>query len=47
MYRALRDHDPLHHVVPEDRSGRKLCADYYVLSRYADTTTTVNGRLVA
>src|ERR1700747_109500 len=32
MYRAIRDHDPVHHVVspkhPED--------DYYVLSRHAD-----------
>ncbi|MGE2818085.1 cytochrome P450 [Mycobacterium heidelbergense] len=32
MYRALRDHDPVHHVVPEGRSDR----DYYVLSRHAD-----------
>ncbi len=30
MYRALRDHDPVHHVVP-DRSD-----DYWVLSRHAD-----------
>ncbi|BBZ00463.1 cytochrome P450 [Mycolicibacterium fallax] len=32
MYRALRDHDPVHHVVPEDRPGD----DYYVLSRHDD-----------
>jgi cytochrome P450 family 130 len=32
MYRALRDHDPAHHVVPEARPGH----DYYVLSRHAD-----------
>ncbi len=32
MYRALRDHDPVHHVVPEDRPDH----DYYVLSRHAD-----------
>ena len=32
MYAALRDHDPVHHVVPEDRPGD----DYYVLSRHAD-----------
>jgi cytochrome P450 family 130 len=32
MYRALRDHDPVHHVVPETRPDR----DYYVLSRHAD-----------
>ena len=31
MYRALRDHDPVHHVVPTDGD-----ADYYVLSRHAD-----------
>jgi cytochrome P450 family 130 len=36
MYSALRDHDPVHHVVPEDRPGRKSPADYYVLSRHAD-----------
>ena len=30
MYRALRDHDPVHHVVP----GRS--DDYWVLSRHAD-----------
>ncbi|MHA0288474.1 cytochrome P450 [Mycobacterium sp. C3-094] len=32
MYRALRDHDPVHHVVPVDRPDH----DYYVLSRHAD-----------
>lgn len=31
MYAALRDHDPVHHVVPPQRPG-----DYYVLSRHAD-----------
>ncbi|TFV57516.1 cytochrome P450 [Mycobacterium sp. PS03-16] len=32
MYAALRDHDPVHHVVPDDRPEH----DYYVLSRHAD-----------
>jgi hypothetical protein len=32
MYRALRDHDPVHHVVPDARPDH----DYYVLSRHAD-----------
>lgn len=32
MYRALRDHDPVHHVVPDGRPDQ----DYYVLSRHAD-----------
>ncbi|MBY0390933.1 MAG: cytochrome P450 [Mycobacterium pseudokansasii] len=32
MYRALRDHDPVHHVVPPGSPGQ----DYYVLSRHAD-----------
>src|ERR1700739_4068340 len=32
MYRTLRDHDPVHHVVPGGRPDR----DYYVLSRHAD-----------
>jgi cytochrome P450 family 130 len=36
MYRALRDHDPVHHVVPEDAVGGNSPADYYVLSRHAD-----------
>src|ERR1700734_1845466 len=32
MYRALRDHDPVHHVVPPNRPDN----DYYVLTRHAD-----------
>ncbi len=32
MYAALRDHDPVHHVVPERRPDD----DFYVLSRHAD-----------
>lgn len=32
MYRALRDHDPVHHVVPPGSPDH----DYYVLSRHAD-----------
>jgi cytochrome P450 len=32
MYAALRDHDPVHHVVPGGRPDH----DYYVLSRHAD-----------
>lgn len=32
MYRALRDHDPVHHVVPASKSED----DYYVLTRHAD-----------
>lgn len=32
MYRALRDYDPVHQVVPENRPDD----DYYVLSRHAD-----------
>ncbi|MUL45999.1 cytochrome P450 [Mycobacterium sp. CBMA293] len=35
MYRALRDHDPVHHVVPADNPSH----DYYVLSRHADIWT--------
>lgn len=35
MYQSLRDHDPVHHVVPADNPG----ADYYVLSRHADIWT--------
>jgi len=31
MYKALRDHDPVHHVVPDSPSH-----DYWVLSRHAD-----------
>jgi cytochrome P450 family 130 len=32
MYRALRDHDPVHHVVPTKHPEQ----DYYVLSRHED-----------
>src|SRR5882757_5945874 len=32
MYRALRDHDPVHHVVPPDKPDH----DYYVMTRHAD-----------
>src|SRR5215212_7217166 len=32
MYQALRDKDPVHHVVPESRPDH----DYWVLSRHAD-----------
>jgi cytochrome P450 family 130 len=32
MYAALRDHDPVHHVVPADNPDH----DYWVLSRHAD-----------
>ena len=32
MYRALRDHDPVHHVAP----AKHPHDDYYVLSRHAD-----------
>lgn len=32
MYAALREHDPVHHVIPTDRPSE----DYYVLSRHAD-----------
>jgi cytochrome P450 family 130 len=32
MYQALRDKDPVHHVVPEDSPNH----DYWVLSRHAD-----------
>lgn len=35
MYRALRDHDPVHHVIPQDEPG-KNSPGYYVLSRHAD-----------
>ncbi|WP_165606950.1 cytochrome P450 [Mycobacterium mantenii] len=35
MYRALRDHDPVHHVVPAKHPED----DYYVLSRHADVWT--------
>jgi len=32
MYKALRDHDPVHHVVPPEKPED----DYFVLSRHAD-----------
>ena len=32
MYAGLRDHDPVHHVVPDDRSHE----DYFVLTRHED-----------
>ena len=32
MYKALRDRDPVHRVVPEDKPDH----DYYVMSRHAD-----------
>ena len=32
MYKALRDHDPVHRVVPSDKPDH----DYYVMSRHAD-----------
>lgn len=35
MYQALRDHDPVHHVVPDEAPDR----DYYVLSRHSDIFT--------
>ncbi|CAN5161865.1 cytochrome P450 Cyp130 [soil metagenome] len=35
MYRALRDTDPVHHVVPLSKPDN----DYYVLSRHADIFT--------
>jgi cytochrome P450 family 130 len=36
MYSWLRDHDPVHHVAPPNRSGTGAPADFYVLSRHAD-----------
>lgn len=32
MYQSLRDHDPVHHVIPETRPED----DYFVLSRHSD-----------
>ncbi len=37
MYAALREHDPVHHVVPAGRPDE----DYYVLSRYSDVYDAV------
>ncbi|MCX4093273.1 cytochrome P450 [Nocardia sp. alder85J] len=37
MYSALREHDPVYHVVPPDRPDE----DYYVLSRYRDVYDAV------
>ncbi|RDI43698.1 cytochrome P450 [Nocardia mexicana] len=37
MYAALREHDPVHHVVPEGREHE----DYYVLARYTDVYEAV------
>lgn len=34
MYRALREHDPVHHVVPAERPEH----DYWVLTRHADVS---------
>lgn len=35
QYADLRDHDPVHHVVPDERPQH----DYYVLTRHADVMT--------
>ncbi|ORW63737.1 cytochrome P450 [Mycolicibacter senuensis] len=35
MYAALREHDPVHHVIPDGHPDQ----DYYVLSRHADVWT--------
>ena len=32
MYAALRDHDPVHHVIPAEKPDH----DYWVLSRHTD-----------
>jgi cytochrome P450 len=37
MYAALREHDPVHHVVPTSSPAH----DYYVLSRHADVWAAV------
>src|SRR5690242_16832193 len=37
MYKALRDHDPVHHVVPPHNPAH----DYFVLSRHADVWSAV------
>lgn len=36
MYAALREHDPVHHVIPDGHPDQ----DYYVLSRHADVWAT-------
>lgn len=36
MYRALRDNDPVHHVIPQGQPGSNPQTDYYVLSRHSD-----------
>ena len=36
MYAALRDHDPVHHVVPPEKPDSGPPADYWVLSRHGD-----------
>ena len=35
MYSALRDHDPVHHVIPQEKPDH----DYWVMSRHADIWT--------
>src|SRR6201981_1622516 len=42
MYRALRDHDPVHHVVPPKHPED----DYYVLSRHADVWSAAREHAV-
>lgn len=41
MYRALRDHDPVHHVVPPQRPEY----DYYVLSPGTPTSGRQRGTI--
>ncbi|MGB3352550.1 MAG: cytochrome P450, partial [Mycobacterium sp.] len=36
MYQALRDHDPVHHVIPDGKPDAAEPGDYYVISRHAD-----------
>ena len=42
MYRALREHDPVHHVVP----AKDPMGDYYVLSRHADVWAAADRKSV-
>jgi cytochrome P450 len=42
MYKALRDHDPVHHVVPKDKPDH----DYYVISRHADAWSAAKNNEV-